>query len=137
MVKEYFPGIGKIKFEGTKSKNPMAFRYYDANKVVMGKSMKDWLRFSMAWWHTLCAPGNDQFGGETKNFPWFGDSDNVQAAKDKLDAGFEFMQKVGIEYYCFHDIDLVNEGDSIADYEANLKEIVAYAGKKQIGRAHV
>lgn len=131
MVKEYFPGIGKIKFEGTKSKNPMAFRYYDANKVVMGKSMKDWLRFSMAWWHTLCAPGNDQFGGETKNFPWFGDSDNVQAAKDKLDAGFEFMQKVGIEYYCFHDIDLVNEGDSIADYEANLKEIVAYAGKKQ------
>ncbi len=131
MAKEYFPGIGKIKFEGKKSMNPMAFRYYDANKVIMGKPMKDWLRFSMAWWHTLCAEGGDQFGGGTKNFPWVGDSDKIQAAKNKLDAGFEFMQKMGIEYYCFHDVDLVDEGDSIEEYESNLKAVVAYAKKKQ------
>ena len=108
-TKEYFPGIGKIKFEGVESKNPMAFRYYDAEKVVMGKKMKDWLKFSMAWWHTLCAEGADQFGGGTKNFPWKGNPDKVQAAKDKMDAGFEFMQKMGIEYYCFHDVDSCDE----------------------------
>ena len=69
-TKEYFPEIGKIKFEGVESKNPMAFRYYDPERVVMGKKMKDWLKFSMAWWHTLCAEGGDQFGGGTKSFPW-------------------------------------------------------------------
>ena len=130
-TKEYFPGIGKIQFEGVESKNPMAFRYYDAEKVVMGKKMKDWLKFSMAWWHTLCAEGSDQFGGGTKNFPWKGNSDKIQAAKDKMDAGFEFMQKMGIEYYCFHDVDLCDEADTIEEYEANLKEIVAYAKQKQ------
>ena len=103
VTKEYFPGIGKIKFEGKESMNPMAFRYYDAEKVVMGKKMKDWLKFAMAWWHTLCAEGGDQFGGGTKQFPWNSSADKVQAAKNKMDAGFEFMQKMGIEYYCFHD----------------------------------
>ena len=93
-TKEYFPGIGKIKFEGKESMNPMAYRYYDAEKVIMGKKMKDWLKFAMAWWHTLCAEGGDQFGGGTKQFPWNGDSDALQAAKNKLDAGFEFMQKM-------------------------------------------
>ena len=131
MVKEFFPGIGKIQFEGRESKNPMAFRYYDAEKVVLGKKMKDWLKFSMAWWHTLCAEGADQFGGGTKDFPWNTASDPIQAAKDKMDAGFEFMQKIGIEYYCFHDVDLVSEGCSIEEYEANLKAIVAYAKQKQ------
>ena len=130
-TKEFFPGIEKIKFEGKDSKNPMAFRYYDAEKVINGKKMKDWLKFSMAWWHTLCAEGGDQFGGGTKQFPWNGNADAVQAAKDKMDAGFEFMQKIGIEYYCFHDVDLVSEGASIEEYEANLKEIVAYAKQKQ------
>ena len=91
-TKEYFPGIGKIKFEGKESMNPMAFRYYDAEKVIMGKKMKYWLKFAMAWWHTLCAEGGDQFGGGTKQFPWNGDADKVQAAKNKMDAGFEFMQ---------------------------------------------
>lgn len=80
-TKEYFPGIGKIKFEGKESKNPMAFRYYDADKVIMGKKMSEWLKFAMAWWHTLCAEGGDQFGGGTKQFPWNGDSDALQAAK--------------------------------------------------------
>jgi xylose isomerase len=130
-TKEYFPGIGKIKFEGTESYNPLAFRYYDAERVVLGKKMKDWLKFAMAWWHTLCAEGGDQFGGGTKKFPWNVATDPVQAAKDKADAGFEFMTKMGIEYFCFHDVDLVKEADTIEEYEANLKEIVAYIKKKQ------
>ena len=124
-TKEYFPNIGKIKFEGVESKNPLAFRYYDPERVVMGKKMKDWLKFSLAWWHTLCAEGGDQFGGGTKTFPWKGNPDKVQAAKDKADAGFEIMQKIGIEYYCFHDVDLCDEADTIEEYEANMKEIVA------------
>ena len=130
-TKEYFPGIGKIPFEGKESKNPMAYHYYNAEKVIRGKKMKDWLRFSMAWWHTLCAEGGDQFGGGTKRFPWNVASSPIQRAKDKMDAGFEFMQKCGIGYYCFHDIDLVEEADTIEAYEANLQEIVAYARKKQ------
>ncbi len=125
-TKEYFPGIGKIKFEGKESKNPMAFHYYDPEKVVLGKKMKDWLKFAMAWWHTLCAEGGDQFGGTTKKFPWNEGADAVTIAKQKADAGFEFMQKMGIEYFCFHDIDLVSEGNSVEEYESNLKEIVAY-----------
>lgn len=129
--KEYFPGIGKIKFEGKESRNPLAFRYYDPEKLIMGKKMKDWLRFSMAWWHTLCAEGGDQFGGGTKTFPWNEASDPLEAAMDKMDAGFEIMQKLGIEYYCFHDVDLISEGKSVAEYEANLKAIVEYAKQKQ------
>ena len=130
-TKEFFPGIGKIQFEGKESKNPMAFRYYDAEKVVMGKPMKEWLKFAMAWWHTLCAEGADQFGGGTKTFPWNGATCPVQVAKDKVDAGFEFMQKIGIEYYCFHDVDLVDEGATVEEYEARLKEVVAYLKEKQ------
>ncbi|MDR0977018.1 MAG: xylose isomerase, partial [Prevotellaceae bacterium] len=129
--KEYFPMIGKIKFEGTESRNPLSFRYYDADKVVMGKPMKEWLKFAMAWWHTLCAEGSDQFGPVTKSYPWNGEADKLQAAKNKMDAGFEFMQKLGIEYYCFHDIDLIDEADTIEEYEANMKAIVAYAKQKQ------
>ena len=130
-TKEFFPGIGKIPFEGKDSRNPMAFRYYDTEKVVLGKKMKDWFKFAMAWWHTLCAEGADQFGGGTKTFPWNAEACPVQAAKDKVDAGFEFMQKMGIEYYCFHDVDLVAEAATVEEYEANLKEIVAYLKEKQ------
>jgi len=131
--KEYFPEIGKIKFEGKESKNPMAFHYYDAEKVIMGKKMKDWLRFAMAWWHTLGAEGGDQFGGGTKKFPWNASFDPIQAAKDKADAGFEIMQKLGINFYCFHDVDLCAEAENIEKYESNLKEIVAYLKQKQQG----
>ena len=130
-TKVYFPSVEKIKFEGNESKNPLAFRYYDANKVVYGKTMAEWFKFSMAWWHTLCAEGGDPFGPGTQKHPWVGATDAVQAAKDKMDAGFEFMTKIGIEYYCFHDIDLVDEGASIEEYETNLKAIVAYAKQKQ------
>ena len=129
--KEFFPGIGQIKFEGKDSKNPMAFRYYNPDQVVYGKPMKDWFNFCMAWWHSLCAEGGDQFGGGTQKHPWVGSADVLQAAKDKLDAGFEFMQKVGIGYYCFHDTDLIQESDNVEEYEANLKAIVAYAKQKQ------
>ena len=131
MNTQYFPTVGQIKFEGKESKNPMAFRYYNPEKVVMGKKMKDWLKFSMAWWHTLCAEGGDQFGGGTKTFPWNQGTDALSIAKQKVDAGFEFMQKIGIEYYCFHDVDLISEGNSIEGYEANMKEIVAYCKQKQ------
>ena len=130
-TKEFFPEIGKIKFEGRDSRNPLAFRFYDAEKVVMGKKMKDWFKFAMAWWHTLCAQGTDQFGGDTKQFPWNTATDPIQAAKDKVDAGFEFMTKMGIEYFCFHDVDLVAEAATVDEYEANLKTIVAYLKQKQ------
>ena len=130
-AKVYFPSVEKIKFEGKESKNPLAFRYYDAKKVVYGKTMEEWFKFSMAWWHTLCAEGGDPFGPGTQVHPWVGAADALQAAKDKMDAGFEFMTKIGIEYYCFHDLDLVSEGSSIEEYEANLKAIVAYAKEKQ------
>ena len=130
MSKEYFPEIGKIKYEGPSSYNPMAYRYYDADRVVLGKKMKDWLRFAMAWWHTLCAEGADQFGGGTKTFPWNASSDAVERAKAKADAGFEIMEKLGIEYFCFHDVDLVDEGSTIEEYEARMHAIVSYLKEK-------
>ena len=130
MAKEFFPGIQKIQFEGKDSKNPMAFHYYDANKVIMGKKMSDWLRFAMAWWHTLCAEGGDQFGGGTKTFPWNQGANALEIAKNKADAGFEIMEKLGIDYFCFHDVDLVSEGESVEEYEANMKAIVAYLKEK-------
>ena len=131
-TKTYFPTVGQIKFEGKESKNPLAFRYYDPEKVVYGKKMKDWFKFSMCWWHTLCAEGGDPFGPGTKIFPWTeGGVTALDIAKQRMDAGFEIMQKTGIGYYCFHDIDLIAEGDSIDEYEANLKAIVAYAKQKQ------
>jgi xylose isomerase len=130
MKKEFFPEIKKVQYEGKDSKNPMAFHYYDADKVILGKTMRDWLRFAMAWWHTLCAEGGDQFGGGTKTFPWNTGVDAVEIAKNKVDAGFEIMEKLGIDYYCFHDVDLISEGNSVEEYEANMKAIVAYLKEK-------
>jgi xylose isomerase len=129
--KEFFPGIGKINFEGKDSKNPLAFRYYDENQKVGGKTMKEYLRFAMAYWHTLCGAGGDPFGPGTKDFPWAAGNDQASIARNKMDAAFEFMTKIGIPYYCFHDIDLVDEGKSIAEYEKNLSDIVSYAKEKQ------
>ena len=133
MAKEYFPGIGKIPFEGVESKNPMAFHYYDPERVVLGKKMKDWLKFAMAWWHTLGAASSDQFGGQTRSYEWDKAECPVQRAKDKMDAGFEIMSKLGIEYFCFHDVDLVEEGDTIEEYEKRMKEITDYALEKMKG----
>ena len=130
MAKEYFPFTGKIPFEGKESKNVMAFHYYDPEKVVMGKKMKEWLKFAMAWWHTLGGASADQFGGQTRSYEWDKADDAVQRAKDKMDAGFEIMDKLGIEYFCFHDVDLVEEGATIAEYEARMKAITDYAQEK-------
>ena len=130
MAKEYFPQIGKIPFEGKDSKNPLAFHYYDADKVVMGKTMKEWLRFAMAWWHTLGQASADPFGGQTRSYEWDKADNAVQRAKDKMDAGFEIMDKLGIELFCFHDVDLVEEGANVEEYEANMKAITDYALEK-------
>ena len=130
MAKEYFPGIGKIAYEGPESRNPLAYRYYDANRVVLGKKMSEWLKFAMAWWHTLCAEGADQFGTGTKKFPWNEAPDAMTAAKQRADAGFEVMQKLGIEYFCFHDTDLIGDLTDIDSYEARMHEIVAYLKEK-------
>jgi xylose isomerase len=129
--KEFFPGIGKIKFEGPESKNPLAFRYYDENAKIGKKSMKDHFKFAVAYWHSFCGTGGDPFGSGTRPMPWNDSSDSMQKAKDKMDAAFEFITKLGIPYYCFHDIDLVEEGSLFKDYEKRLKSIVDYAGKKQ------
>ncbi len=130
MSKEFFPQIGKIPFEGTASKNPLAFHYYDPEKVVMGKKMKDWLRFAMAWWHTLGQASGDQFGGQTRTYEWDRADDPLQRAKDKADAGFEIMQKLGIHYFCFHDVDLIDPSDDIEEYERRMHAITAYLKEK-------
>ena len=133
MEKEYFPGIGKIPFEGTDSKNPMAFHYYDAEKVVLGKKMKDWLKFALAWWHTLGQASGDQFGGQTRSYAWDEGECPICRAKAKVDAGFEIMQKLGIEYFCFHDVDLIEEGATIEEYEERMQIITDYLKEKMAG----
>lgn len=130
MAKEFFPQIGKIPFEGTESKNVLAFHYYEPDRVVMGKKMKDWLKFAMAWWHTLGQASADPFGGQTRSYEWDKADDAIQRAKDKMDAGFEIMNKLGIEYFCFHDVDLVEEGATVEEYEARMKAITDYALEK-------
>ncbi len=130
MSKEYFPEIGKIPYEGPESKNVMAFHYYDPERVVMGKKMKDWFKFAIAWWHTLGQASADQFGGQTRSYEWDNAEDPLQRAKDKMDAGFEIMQKLGIEYFCFHDVDLIEEADTIEEYEARMQAITDYALEK-------
>ena len=129
--KEFFPGIGKIKFEGLQSDNPLAYKWYDETKVVAGKTMKEQLRFAVCYWHTFCNTGGDPFGPGTKHFPWDANTDPVQKAKDKMDAAFEFITKLGVPYYCFHDIDLIDEGNSISEYEQRLQTMIDYAKQKQ------
>lgn len=128
--KEYFPQIGKIEYEGPESRNPLAFRWYDENAVVRGKSMKETLRFAAAYWHTFCGAGADPFGGPTKFFPWDAGDDAVDCGRNKMDAAFEFFTKLGTPYYCFHDVDLVDEGSSMQEFESNLSAIVDYAKDK-------
>jgi len=130
--KEFFKGIGKIPFEGSASRNPLAFKYYDENKVVAGKPMKDHFRFAIAYWHTFCGNGGDPFGpAGTVDFPWDASSDPMQAAKDKLDAAFEFITKLGVPFYCFHDRDMAPEGKTVKESEKNLKELVALAKRNR------
>lgn len=128
---EFFKGVRSIKFEGKDSSNPFAFKYYNADQVVAGKTMEEHFRFAVAWWHTLCGTGGDPFGPGTKVFPWNASSDPIQRAKDKMDAGFEFITKMGVPYYCFHDFDLVDEGPSLSESERRLEIISDYALEKQ------
>lgn len=128
---EYFKGIGKIPFEGPQSDNPLAYKWYDENRLIAGKSMKELFRFAVSYWHTFCGTGGDPFGPGTKQFPWLASPDANQSAKDKMDAAFEFITKMGLPYYCFHDVDLVDEGANVAEYESRMQQIVAYAKQKQ------
>ncbi len=129
--KEYFKGIDKIRYEGKESDNPLAFKYYDADRVVAGKTMKEHFKFAMAYWHTLCNTGGDPFGPGTKVYPWSTDTDPIQAAYDKADAAFEFLTKMGFGYYCFHDFDLIDEGVTLAESEKRIQTIVPYLRQKQ------
>ena len=131
MSKEYYKGISKIKFEGPESDNPLAFKYYDPEKVVAGKTMKEHFKFAIAYWHSFCGVGSDPFGPGTQNFEWDKSPDPVQAAKDKADAAFEFISKMGFEYFCFHDYDLIKEGSSLMDSEKRLNAIVEYIKEKK------
>ena len=130
---ELFNNIPKIAYEGPKSKNPLAFRYYDAEKIVLGKPMKEHLPFAMAWWHNLCATGADMFGRGTANKDFGTENGTMAHAKAKVDAGFEFMEKLGIKYFCFHDVDLVPEAGDIKETNARLDEISDYILEKMKG----
>ena len=130
-TRSYFKNIPQIKFEGTGTDNPMAFRWYDENKIVAGKTMKEHFKFACAYWHSFNANGSDPFGAPTHNFPWDESSDPLDRAYAKADAAFEFIAKLGLPYYCFHDVDAVDYTDDIAENERRLQAITAYLKQKQ------
>jgi xylose isomerase len=129
--KDFFPGIDFIKYEGVESNNPLAFRWYDENKMVAGKSMKEYLRFACAYWHSFNGNGADPFGEPTHLFPWNEKTDAVERAKDKADAAFEFITKLGLPYYCFHDADVIDYTNDIKENDRRLKAITDYLNIKQ------
>lgn len=129
--KEFFPAIGKIPFEGRDSHNPLAFKWYEEDRKIAGKTMKEYFKFAVAYWHTFCNTGGDPFGPGTKVFPWDAASEPLQRAKDKMDACFEFITKLGVPYYCFHDIDLVDDAEDLREYEKRIQAITEYAKQKQ------
>lgn len=128
--REFFPGIGKIPFEGRESKNALAFKWYDENQVVAGKSMKEHFRFAMAYWHSMTGAGEDPFGPGTRVFPWESAGSVEQRNRDRMDAAFEFLTKTGIPFWCFHDTDVAGDG-SVADIGQRLGLMVEYAQQKQ------
>ena len=129
--REYFEGISKIKYEGKDTDNPLAYRFYDKNRVVAGKTMQEYFKFAVAYWHTLTGVGSDPFGIGTKTFPWLKQEDPYKRATDKMDAAFEFITKLDLSYYCFHDVDLIDEGGSLEEFSKRLDFITDYAKKKQ------
>jgi xylose isomerase len=129
--REYFKGIGRIPFEGKESDNPLAFKFYEAERKVGTKTMAEHLRFAACYWHTFCAKGADPFGDDTQVFPWDEPSDPMDAARARMDAAFEFFTKLGVPYYCFHDRDMAPEGASVAESESNLEVMVALAKERQ------
>ncbi len=128
---EYFKSIDKIKFEGKESDNPLAFKYYNSEQMVAGKTMADHFKFAVAYWHSFCGTGADPFGPGTQQYVWDTSTDAVTAAKMKADAAFEFISKLGFGYYCFHDYDLIREGDKFSESEDRLSTIVSYLKEKQ------
>jgi xylose isomerase len=128
---EYFKGIGKIPFEGKDSDNPLAFRFYDENRKVAGTTMKEFFRFAVAYWHSFVNVNGDPFGVGTRRLPWNAKSDPIDRAKDKMDAAFEFITKLGVPYYCFHDYDLVDEAGTIEESDKRIQTMVDYAKQKQ------
>jgi len=129
--KEFFKGISQVKYEGARSDNPMAFRWYDENKVIAGKTMKDHLRFACAYWHSFCGNGADPFGEPTHLFPWSVKTDAIERAKDKMDAAFEFITKMNLGWYCFHDVDVVDYTADVKENDRRLQALVEYARQKQ------
>src|SRR6476469_7122528 len=127
---EYFTGIPQIQYEGLASDNPLAFRWYDEKRLVAGRSLKEHLRFACAYWHSFNGSGADPFGEPTHLFSWDKDPDPLQRAKDKMDAAFEFITKMNLPYYCFHDVDLVEYTNDIAGNEKRLQAITEYAKQK-------
>jgi xylose isomerase len=129
--KEFFKGIGQIKYEGLHSDNPLSYRWYDESKIVAGKPMKDWLRFAVAYWHSFVGNGGDPFGEPTHIYPWNEKQDAVARAKDKADAAFEFITKLGLPYYCFHDVDVVDYTNDVNENDSRLQALTAYLKEKQ------
>ncbi|MDB5440735.1 MAG: xylA [Caulobacteraceae bacterium] len=128
---EYFKGIGRIAFEGLESKNPLAFRYYDKDRLVLGKRMEDHLRAAVCYWHSFCWDGADMFGPGTFNRPWLAGPMNAQAAAAKMDVAFEFFSKLGAPFYCFHDTDVMAAADNLADHTKNFAIAVDGLERKQ------
>ena len=129
--REYYKGIGQIKYEGKESDNPLAFKYYNPDQVVAGKTMREHFKFAIAYWHTFCGQGADPFGPGTQIFEWDTSTDPIQAAKDKADAAFEFISKMGFDYFCFHDYDLIAEAPTFSESEKRLDIITDYIKVKQ------
>ena len=129
--KELFTGVGQIKFEGPGSDNPLAFRWYDEDKIVAGKPMKEWLRFAVSFWHSFGNGGADPFGEATHLSLWNAKSDPIEKAKDKADAAFEFMTKLGLPYYCFHDVDVVDYTNDVNENDRRLQLLTGYLKEKQ------
>jgi xylose isomerase len=128
----YFPEVTEpIRYEGPSSRNPLAFKHYDAERIVAGKPMREWFRFAVAYWHTFRGTGQDPFGVGTAVRPWDESHDPMQRAHDTMDAAFEFLTKLGVDYWCFHDRDIAPEGASFTESCENLATIVAYAKQKQ------
>ena len=129
--KEYYKGIGAISYEGKESDNPFSFKYYNPEQIVMGKTMREHFKFAIAYWHSLCGQGSDPFGPGTQQFPWDQSSDPIRRAKDKADAAFELITKLGFDYFCFHDVDLVDEAQTLGETEKRLHKIASYISEKK------
>ncbi len=130
--KEFFKTITPIKYEGPTTDNPLAYRWYDEKRIVAGKPMKEYLRFACSYWHSFCGSGADPFGEPTHLFSWDTKTDVIERAKDKADAAFEFISKLGLPFYCFHDVDVVDYGNDIAENDRRLQVMTAYLKEKQL-----